>query len=238
MQVKVEKSFKVKHDVEDVWALLSDPTKVVTCVPGAKLTEVVDEKTYKGTVSVKVGPTLSEFKGQVHIEEMDPQAHRMALSGKGQDVKGKGSASMKMSGELRVLAEGGTEVITVSEVSIVGLLAQFGGRMVNDISNKIFEEFTKSFQQILDQSVAAKPKAAGQAAGGAEPSQEGAEATARSSRSSGTSPNPSPSTSPNLGPVPPKEPEPIKAIPLILSALASAIARFFRRLFGGEKEHL
>jgi carbon monoxide dehydrogenase subunit G len=230
MQVKVEKTFKVKHDVEDVWALLSDPTKVVTCVPGAKLTEVVDEQTYKGTISVKVGPTLSEFKGQVHIEEMDPQAHRMALSGKGQDVKGKGSASMKMSGELRVLAEGGTEVITVSEVSIVGLLAQFGGRMVNDISNKIFGEFTKSFQQMLDQSVAAKQQAAGPAAGGADPSREGAEAAAPAA--SHASPNPSPS----LGPVPPKEPEPIKALPLVLSALASAIARFFRRLFGGGEE--
>jgi carbon monoxide dehydrogenase subunit G len=227
MQVKVEKSFKVKHDVEDAWALLSDPTKVVTCVPGAKLTEVVDEKTYKGTISVKVGPTLSEFKGQVHIEEMDPRAHRMALSGKGQDVKGKGSASMRMTGELHALAEGGTEVITVSEVSIVGLLAQFGGRMVNDISNKIFGEFTKSFQQMLDQSVAAKQHAAGPAASGGEP---GAETAAAS--------DPSPGLSQSSGPVPPKEPEPIKAIPLVLSALASAIARFFRRLFGGEKEHL
>jgi carbon monoxide dehydrogenase subunit G len=229
MQVKVEKSFKVKHDVEDVWALLSDPTKVVICVPGAKLTEVVDEKTYKGTISVKVGPTLSEFRGQVHIEEMDSKAHRMALSGKGQDVKGKGSASMKMTGELHALAEGGTEVITVSEVSIVGLLAQFGGRMVNDISNKIFEEFTKSFQQMLDQSVAAKHEAAGPATGGAQP---GAEAAAPAASS------PSPSTSQSSGPIPPREPEPIKAIPLILSALASAIARFFRRLFGGREEHL
>jgi carbon monoxide dehydrogenase subunit G len=229
MQVKVEKTFKVKHDVEHVWALLSDPTKVVTCVPGAKLTEVVDEKTYKGTISVKVGPTLSEFKGQVYIEEMDPQAHRMALSGKGQDVKGKGSASMKMSGELRIVAEGGTEVITVSEVSIVGLLAQFGGRMVNDISNKIFEEFTKSFQRMLDQSVAAKQQAAGAAAGGAGLSAETAAPEASS---------PSPSPSQSAGPVPPKEPEPIKAIPLVLSALAAAIARFFRRLFGRGEEPL
>jgi len=232
MQVKVEKTFKVKHDVEHVWALLSDPTKVVTCVPGAKLTEVVDEKTYKGTISVKVGPTLSEFKGQVYIEEMDPQAHRMALSGKGQDVKGKGSASMKMSGELRVVAEGGTEVITVSEVSIVGLLAQFGGRMVNDISNKIFEEFTKSFQRMLDQSAAAKQQAAGPAVGGAGLSAQGAEAAAPEASS------PSPSPSQSAGPVPPKEPEPIKAIPLVLSALAAAIARFFRRLFGRGEEPL
>ncbi|HYM00353.1 MAG TPA: SRPBCC family protein [Blastocatellia bacterium] len=233
MQVKVEKSFKVKHDIEDVWALLSDPAKVVTCVPGAKLTEKVDETHYKGTISVKVGPTLSDFKGEAVIEEMDAQAHRMALTGKGQDVKGKGSASMKMTGELRAVPEGGTEVITVSEVSIVGLLAQFGGRMVNDISNKIFDEFTKSFQQQLDRSVAEKRQVS--AAGGTigEPSAEGAATAAPGAPEPG---QPGPSPSAPAAPVVPQEPEPIKAIPLILSALVAAIKRFFRRLFGGGAE--
>ncbi|HEY6331197.1 MAG TPA: SRPBCC family protein [Blastocatellia bacterium] len=224
MQVKVEKSFKVKQDVEDVWALLSDPTRVVTCVPGAKLTEKVDEKHYKGTISVKVGPTLSEYKGEATIEEMDPAAHRMALSGKGQDTKGKGSATMKMTGELHIQAEGGAEVVTVSEISIVGLLAQFGGRMVNDISNKIFDEFTKSFQQMLDESVAAKPEVVGAATSAAEP---GAQAST-------VAPTASPSVA--GAPVAPKEPEPIKALPLIFSALGAAIARFFRRLFGRRTE--
>src|SRR5215470_13258573 len=149
MQVKIEKRFEIKEPIEKVWALLSDPTKVVASVPGAKITEKVDDRTYKGSISVKVGPTVTDYKGEVHILNLDPAAHRMEIEGKGQDVRGKGSASMKMTGELTPTADGGTEVITTSEVSVVGLLAQFGGRMINDVSNKVFEEFTKSFRTQL-----------------------------------------------------------------------------------------
>src|SRR5215470_3760495 len=150
MQVKIEKRFEIKEPIEKVWALLSDPTTVVASVPGAKITEKVDDRTYKGSISVKVGPTVTDYKGEVHILNMDSVAHLMEIEGKGQDVRGKGSASMKMTGELKA-APGGTEVMTTSEVSVVGLLAQFGGRMINDVSGKIFDEFTKSFRTQLAQ---------------------------------------------------------------------------------------
>src|SRR5215470_16225056 len=136
MQVKIEKKFEVKEPVEKVWSLLSDPTKVVASVPGARIIERVDDRTYKGSISVKVGPTVTDYKGEVHILNMDSVGHRMEIEGKGQDVRGRGSASMKMTGELRP-SPGGTEVVTSSEVTIVGLLAQSGGRMINDVSNKI-----------------------------------------------------------------------------------------------------
>src|SRR5262245_6898614 len=139
MQVKLEKTFQVNEPVARVWAFLKDPTKVVTCVPGAQITEAVDEQTYKGTVSVKIGPSVTDYKGEVHIEHLDDQSHEIALVGKGRDVRGRGSASMKMTGRLRPLADGGTEVVSVSEISVVGVLAQFGARMINDVSDKIFE---------------------------------------------------------------------------------------------------
>src|SRR5215471_2408289 len=154
MQVKIEKKFEVKEPIEKVWGLLSDPAKVVASVPGAKITEKVDDRHYKGSISVKVGPAVTDYKGEVHILNMDPAAHQMEIEGKGQDVRGKGSASMKMTGGLIALPDGSTEVNTTSEVSVVGLLAQFGGRMINDVSNKIFEEFTRSFRAQLAESTA------------------------------------------------------------------------------------
>jgi len=150
MEVKIQKTFQVKEPVQAVWRLLSDPPRVVVCVPGAKITEVVDDRTYKGAISVKVGPTVTDYRGEVKIEELDNVAHKIAMVGKGQDTRGKGSATMKMTGELTSLPDGGTEVVTVSEVSVVGVLAQFGGRMIQEVSNKIFAEFTKSFQKELE----------------------------------------------------------------------------------------
>ena len=149
MAVKVENNFQVPEPIGRVWDLLSDPAKVVVCVPGARLTGKIDDQTFSGTISVKVGPTLSEYKGQAHIDKLDAEAHEIELSGKGQDVRGKGSASMKMTGKLAALPDGGTGVFTVTEVTVVGLLAQLGGRMIQDVAGVMFKEFVKRFQQQL-----------------------------------------------------------------------------------------
>lgn len=148
MAVKVEKTFQVQEPVEKVWAFLSDPRRVVTCVPGAQITEQVDDRNYKGAISVKVGPSVTDYKGAVEIVRLDPDAHEIEILGKGQDVRGKGSASMKMTGKLRAL-ENGTEVNSVSELNVVGILAQMGGRVINEVSNIMFEQFTNCFRQQL-----------------------------------------------------------------------------------------
>lgn len=150
MAVRIEKSFDTKHPIDLVWKMLSDPRKVVSCVPGAQITEAIDDRNFKGSIRLKVGPSVTEFKGDIHIDRLDEQAHEIEISGHGQDVRGKGSASMKMSGALTGLPDGGTHVRAVSEVTVVGILAQFGARMMNDVSDVIFKEFTTRFQHLLD----------------------------------------------------------------------------------------
>jgi carbon monoxide dehydrogenase subunit G len=157
MGVKIEKTFQVKEPVDKVWAFLSDPRKVVTCVPGAQITEQVNDRNYKGAISVKVGPSVTDYKGEVEIVRLDPAAHEIEILGKGQDVRGKGSASMKMTGKLRELPDG-TEVVSVSELNVVGILAQMGGRVINEVSNIMFGQFTDCFRQKL-QGVEAEPAA-------------------------------------------------------------------------------
>ena len=148
MAIKVEKTFRVEEPIEKVWEFLSDPRKVGTCVPGAQITEQVDERTYKGAIKVKVGPSVTDFKGEVQMVKLDAAAHEIEILGKGQDVRGKGSASMKMTGKLNAV-EGGTEVVSVSELNVVGILAQMGARVINEVSNIMFEQFVKNFRQQL-----------------------------------------------------------------------------------------
>jgi len=151
MAIRIEKTFQVQEPLESVWKFLSDPKKVANCVPGAQITEAVDDLTYKGVIKVQVGPSVTDYKGQVHIERLDHETHEIEIVGKGQDVRGKGSASMKMTGKVRSLADGSTEVASVSEVNVVGLLAQLGARMINEVSNKMFAEFTTNFKARLQQ---------------------------------------------------------------------------------------
>lgn len=213
MAVRIENTFQVTETVGRVWELLSDPRKVVTCVPGAQLTETIDDRTFKGSISVKVGPSVTDYKGQVHIERLDAAAHEIEIVGKGQDVRGKGSASMKMTGSIRPLPDGGAEVAAVSEINVVGLLAQLGSRMIQDVSAVMFKEFVRRFQEQLQQapkpSLSAEPRPA----------------------------EPRPSEPRPLGSgMPAAPPPPVNAGRLFWDALRHTIARFFRRIFGGSHE--
>ena len=202
MAIKIEKVFQVQEPLESVWKFLSDPLKVAKCVPGAQITEAVDDRTYKGLIKVQVGPSITDYKGQLRIERQDDQAHEIEMVGKGQDVRGKGSASMKMTGKVRSLQEGSSEIITVSEVNVVGLLAQLGARMINEVSSKMFEQFTVNLQRQLE-----KERLAESGSAPSQPEESNTEA------------------------------QPIKALPLVASALGEGIARSVKQILRGPKEH-
>jgi carbon monoxide dehydrogenase subunit G len=206
MAIKIEKTFQVQEPLEKVWRLLSDPRRMANCVPGAQITEAVDDRTYKGLIKVQVGPSVTDYKGQAHIERLDNENLEIEMVGKGQDIRGRGSASMKMTGKVRALPGGGSEVTTVSEVNVVGILAQLGARMINEVSNKMFEEFTANLRRQLQQE-----------------------------RSAEEAPKQAPESSDQPKPILQEEPKPIKALPLVLSVLGQGIVRFFRRIFGGSR---
>jgi carbon monoxide dehydrogenase subunit G len=151
MAIRIEKTFQVQEPLETVWKFIRDPRKVANCLPGAQITETLDDRTFKGVIKVQVGPSVTDYKGQVHIERLDDQQHEIELVGKGQDIRGKGSASMKMTGKVQSLPDGSTEVASVAEVNVVGLLAQMGARMIQEVSNKMFAEFTSNLRVRLEQ---------------------------------------------------------------------------------------
>lgn len=107
----------------------------------------MDETTYKAKISVKIGPILTNFAGEVNILRMDNETYELEMEGKGKDIRGAGSASMKMKGSLREVSDGVTEILGSSQFSISGRFAQFGSRMMEDISNLMFEQFTSNLTQ-------------------------------------------------------------------------------------------
>jgi carbon monoxide dehydrogenase subunit G len=148
MNTTITKSFHVEHSIEDVWANLTNPEKVVVCVPGASLTEKVDENNFKGEVLLKFGPVKASYGGLITFTERDAASHKMTLKGTGTDTKGKGGAEMVMTGKLTG-KDGGTDVDVSMDVSITGMLAQFGSRLINDVSNQVFDQFVSNFKAQL-----------------------------------------------------------------------------------------
>ena len=149
MTTSINKSFYVNHSIDEVWNNLTDPEKIVTCVPGASLTEKVDENNYKGQVQLKFGPVKAGYDGLVNFLERDAATKKMSLKGTGVDTKGKGNAEMIMNAQLTE-KDGGTEVNVSMDVSIAGMLAQFGSRLINDVTNQVFDQFINNFKNKLE----------------------------------------------------------------------------------------
>ncbi|MBX2878256.1 MAG: SRPBCC family protein [Saprospiraceae bacterium] len=148
MRTTIKKDFSVEEPIEKVWDYLANPTKIVTCVPGASITEEIDDRNFKGEVSMKFGPVKAKYSGEITIQELDVEAKNMVMKGRGLDSKGKGSADMIMNGNLKP-TEKGTDVSFSMEVSIIGMLAQFGSRLINDVSDQLLNQFVTNFKAKL-----------------------------------------------------------------------------------------
>jgi len=155
--MKIEQTLSLAAPPEKVWALLTDPYQVASCLPGAAIAEKVDDRTYLGTITVKVGPVTASYRGTVRFERLDPERWEAELVGQGQDTKGKGGAEMKMQSRLHP-KDGCTEVWVASEVNISGILAQMGRGMIETIANQIFREFAAALEQKLAATGAAADK--------------------------------------------------------------------------------
>ncbi|HMF10296.1 MAG TPA: SRPBCC family protein [Thermoanaerobaculia bacterium] len=160
MALEISKTFTIDAPKAAVWEFLTDPYRVARCLPGAAITEKVDDRNYKGTITVKVGPVSASYKGKVRFEKLDAAAGTAEIVASGQDVKGKGGADMRMQSRLTEAGPARTEVAATSQVNITGILAQMGGRMIQDVSDQMLQQFTQAMQAQL---ASGPPGAAGSA---------------------------------------------------------------------------
>lgn len=150
MKVKLSKTFEVNAPSKDVWNFMTDVKKVSTCIPGAEYLEDLGDNKHSVLLVVKVGPIKSKYRGEVFLKNLDEEKQVIEIEGKGTDIKGKGGANMELNGSIVAKKDGSTEVIGDSTVTIQGMLAQFGSRMVEDVSNQLFIQFTKSLSAKLE----------------------------------------------------------------------------------------
>jgi hypothetical protein len=168
MAIRIEKSFVVKAPAGAVWEFLTDPRRVARCLAGAAITEQIDDTTYAGTMTVKVGPVTASYRGKLRFERLDAAAREAEIAASGQETRGKGGADMRMTSRVVERSPGETEVTVTSDVNVVGVLAQFGGRMIQDVSDQLFQKFTEAMRRELEApagAAAAAPAAASEAAG-------------------------------------------------------------------------
>jgi carbon monoxide dehydrogenase subunit G len=67
MAMQIEKIFIVKAPKAAVWDFLTDPYKVARCLPGTAVTAKLDDGSYTGTNTVKVGPVTASYRGKMRF---------------------------------------------------------------------------------------------------------------------------------------------------------------------------
>ena len=156
MEVKAEKNLKFNQDPDMIWKCMIDPSFMVKSVPGAELTEQLDERNFKGKISIKIGPVTAKFNGEAEFTKLEEADYELIMEGKGLDTSGKGGANMTMNIKLSTLEEGGTEMQSSMSLSITGRLAQFGARMIVAVNNKMFDQWATSFTELVNEQTSSK----------------------------------------------------------------------------------
>jgi len=162
--MQIENEFEVPAPIDHLWAHLLDVERVAPCMPGAELTETVDERTWKGKVHMKLGPVSLSFAGTVAMEERDDEAHRVVLHARGMEQKGKGAANAVVTSWLEPAGEGLTRVKMTADIQLTGSVAQLSRGLLPDVSRKLTQQFADCLQQHME---ALEAVEAGAAAAGA-----------------------------------------------------------------------
>ena len=189
MKVELEKTFPLPATTEAAWAFLQNIEGVAGCMPGAKITERVDDTHYKGTISVRVGPAGMSFKGELEVQALDAATRTLHLVGKGSDTSGTSGASMDLVARIEPgAAEGTSNLVGRSEVTMSGKAAAFGGRMMGSVADQILKQFAGNFAaQVQARGAAGESASAGAAAGTASRGATSAEAAAGTAPTGATS---------------------------------------------------
>ena len=173
--LKIEERFELDADPDEAWVFLTQPARIVMCLPGAELTEDIDERNYAGAVKVKLGAVTMHYRGTVEFTELDHERRVIRMEGKGLEKRGGGTASLTMEGRVRELEGGRCEVGVVADIRLAGKIVRFGRGMIQAVSAGIFKEFTarlatelaagKTRGEASDPDAVAQPRLTGEPAG-------------------------------------------------------------------------
>lgn len=149
MPIEIKETFQVRAPIDSVWRFMMEPQQIVTCMPGAALESAVDERTYVGTVKVKVGAITTTYKGRVQFTEINEQQHVMQLAAEGRETGG-GMAKGTMRSSVRALPNGQTEIVAQASVDLTGRIMQVGRGMIQGVAHQIFLQFVALLRERLE----------------------------------------------------------------------------------------
>jgi carbon monoxide dehydrogenase subunit G len=225
--MEFDNSFEVPLPAGDAWKVLMDIRRIAPCMPGAELTDMVDEHTYKGRIAVRLGPVALAFAGTVKFDEIDEANRKARVAAQGSDAKGRGAANAVASFHLEPAGDA-TKVLVHTHLTLSGAVAQYGRGVgiIQMTAAQIITQFANNLKAQLAKEgglIAAAP----------------ADAPAISAAAASPAPprqSPGPAQQPAPPPYPPPQAgegrvgaKPISGFALMANVLLGFLRRLFRR---------
>ena len=240
--MQIENEFEVAAPPDRVFSFLLDVNRVVGCMPGAELSEVVDPDNFKGRVKIKVGPITVAYNGTARIAERDETARRAVLQADGRETTGPGSA--RASAVMTVVPAGsGSMVKLATDFNVAGRIANFGRGVMEDVSKRLVGQMAQCIKSNLE-SEAAEAAPAPEPAGAAEPVAAAEPGSPEASAGEAPAPAPAAGDAPGQPASPPYAPPPgaattpartappgapVNALSLLFAVIWSRIKALFGR---------
>jgi carbon monoxide dehydrogenase subunit G len=122
--------------LNQVWAFISDPHKIASCLPDVQSVEVHDPTHMDVTVRVGVGPVRGNFKFRIELQP-DQAANRMGVK-----ISGGGLGSVvDLTASADLEEEGGSTTLDwKGEAVMRGPLAAVGGRVLDAQAQKLISQ--------------------------------------------------------------------------------------------------
>ncbi len=226
--MQIENQFQVGAPPDTVFAFLVDINRVVGCMPGAELSEVVDPTTFKGKVKIKVGPITVAYNGTAKIVEKDEAARVAKLEASGRETTGPGSANATAT--MTVTPDGDASTVHLqTDFTVAGRVANFGRGVMEDVSRRLVAQMAACIKSNLEgpaAPAAPEPAAAAEVGAAKAPSVAAAAAPAADAAAA----TGAPATPSQMAPRPMVTSKPVNALSLFFAILGDRI----RRLFGGK----
>ncbi|MGA9596533.1 MAG: SRPBCC domain-containing protein [Acidimicrobiia bacterium] len=139
MQIKSD--FEVGQSPDKVWEFFNDIPAVASCLPGADISEKIDDDNYSGTVVIGMGPVKLNFAGKASVRQRDEANRRIVVDASGSERKGRGEAALLLNAAV-VPSGAGSRVDIEQSLQLSGAAAQYGRGMVQDVTAILIDQFS------------------------------------------------------------------------------------------------
>ena len=144
--ISIREEITIAAPPEAVWPILSDPAAVAACIPGATLTKSGDNGAYQGTMRVKFGPTVAQFRGEARLA-YDHAARRCSIEGRG--IDGRGASRANATGIVEASGTDTTRLLVEGTFNITGPLETFANAGGVHVARALLGEFSTNLARLV-----------------------------------------------------------------------------------------